>query len=145
MGPFRSVSFLLSSNRPLLSHLFHRCVLCACNRGYAPTVFGEYSANVVVDDRHISLSVWDTTGQDDFERFPVLAYSQTDVFLLCFTLTTRYSCLLPHFALTQMHLLVMLLHLLAVQWTVSSQDGIQRCDIIALMFRSFLLASPTAL
>ena len=51
---------------------------------YVPTVFEDYRCTPQIDGRNVELGVWDTAGQEGYERLRPLSYPQTDVFLLCF-------------------------------------------------------------
>ena len=50
--------------------------------------------NVEVDGEQVELTLWDTAGQEEYEKLRPLSYSQSDVVLVCFSIDRsvgRYS------------------------------------------------------
>lgn len=58
---------------------------------YIPTVFDNYSAMKTVDGKTVKLELWDTAGQEDYDRLRPLAYPNTNVYLICFSIINTRS------------------------------------------------------
>jgi len=58
---------------------------------YVPTVFENYVADIEVDNRQVELALWDTAGQEDYDRLRPLSYPDTDVILMCFSIDSPDS------------------------------------------------------
>ncbi|KAJ1306860.1 hypothetical protein OPQ81_007845 [Rhizoctonia solani] len=58
---------------------------------YEPTVFENYVQDVKVDDQIVELSLWDTAGQEDFDRLRSLSYADTHLIMLCFSVDNPIS------------------------------------------------------
>ncbi|KAF3859966.1 hypothetical protein F7725_000221 [Dissostichus mawsoni] len=84
---------------------------------YVPTVFENYVADIEVDGKQIDiflgpaprsdfpgsnavvlqveLALWDTAGQEDYDRLRPLSYPDTDVILMCFSWTAPTAWNIP--------------------------------------------------
>jgi small GTP-binding protein len=58
-----------------------------CLQKYVPTVFENYISVVHLDNgKSVELALWDTAGQEDYDRLRPLSYPETDVVLICFAI-----------------------------------------------------------
>ncbi|KAK2741360.1 Rho GTPase [Myotisia sp. PD_48] len=58
---------------------------------YEPTVFENYVHDIYVDNIHMELSLWDTAGQEEFDRLRALSYDDTQAIMLCFSVDSKDS------------------------------------------------------
>lgn len=57
---------------------------------YVPTVVDNFVKEVKFDqNKSISLALWDTAGQEDYDTIRPLSYRETDLVLLCYTIDNR--------------------------------------------------------
>lgn len=58
---------------------------------YVPTVFDNYAVTVMIGNEPYTLGLFDTAGQEDYDRLRPLSYPQTDIFLVCFSVVVPSS------------------------------------------------------
>jgi GTPase SAR1 family protein len=58
---------------------------------YEPTIFENYVAEIRLDGRHVQLALWDTAGQEEYDRLRPLSYAQSHVILIAFAIDTPDS------------------------------------------------------
>ena len=54
-------------------------------------VFDNYAVTVMIGGEPYTLGLFDTAGQEDYDRLRPLSYPQTDVFLVCFSVVSTSS------------------------------------------------------
>ena len=59
--------------------------------GYIPTIFENTTKKVEYDGKMMELRLWDTAGQEDYARLRPLAYKDTQVVLMAFSIVNRDS------------------------------------------------------
>jgi len=58
---------------------------------YQPTIFENYVAEIRLDGKPVQLALWDTAGQEEYERLRPLSYSKSHVILIAFAIDTPDS------------------------------------------------------
>ncbi len=92
------INELNSSGKKILISLFlgKTCLLIVFSKDqfpevYVPTVFENYVSDIEVDGKQVELALWDTAGQEDYDRLRPLSYPDTDVILMCFAIDSPDS------------------------------------------------------
>ncbi|KAG0083125.1 GTP-binding protein Rho1 [Podila epicladia] len=72
------------------------CMLIMHSKGsfpkkYVPTVFENYTTVMDHGKYKVELSLWDTAGQEDYDRLRPLSYPESDVVLMCFSVDSVSS------------------------------------------------------
>ncbi|KAF5385838.1 hypothetical protein D9615_002331 [Tricholomella constricta] len=57
----------------------------------AEAVFDNYVAEIRLDEKPVQLALWDTAGQEEYERLRPMSYSKSHVILIAFALDTPDS------------------------------------------------------
>ncbi|XP_054168853.1 ras-related protein ced-10-like [Oppia nitens] len=92
-GPIRSIKVVVVGD----GTVGKTCLLISYTSGkfptgeYIPTVFENYAESLVCDGVTVNLTLWDTAGQEDYERLRPLSYPGADIFLLCFCVDNIHS------------------------------------------------------
>ena len=58
---------------------------------FIPKVFDNYAVTVMIGGEPYTLGLFDTAGQEDYDRLRPLSYPQTDVFLVCYSVVSPSS------------------------------------------------------
>ena len=86
-----------------MKFMFSRCTVPSGIKGQATKirnqndvfdiwqVFDNYAVTVMIGGEPYTLGLFDTAGQEDYDRLRPLSYPQTDVFLVCFSVVSPSS------------------------------------------------------
>ncbi|XP_020485460.1 rho-related GTP-binding protein RhoF [Labrus bergylta] len=58
---------------------------------YAPSVFEKYVTTITLGGKEIKLNLYDTAGQEDYDRLRPLSYQEANLVLVCFDVTNPTS------------------------------------------------------
>lgn len=67
------------------------CLLYVYSKGefpkeYTPTIVDNFSVTLNIDGKEAVVSLWDTAGQENFDRIRLLSYPGSDLIIICFSL-----------------------------------------------------------
>nr|XP_033776915.1 rho-related GTP-binding protein RhoD [Geotrypetes seraphini] len=58
---------------------------------YVPTVFEKYTTTFQLGSKSVEMNLWDTAGQEDYDRLRPLSYTGANVILICYDVTNPGS------------------------------------------------------
>lgn len=58
---------------------------------YVPTIFENYTQIATINGEEWKLHIWDTAGQDEYDRLRPLSYNKAQIIFMCFALDSHQS------------------------------------------------------
>ncbi|KAL3271380.1 hypothetical protein HHI36_021864 [Cryptolaemus montrouzieri] len=58
---------------------------------YLPTIHETYTTTVKLEDDEVKFALWDTAGEEDYDRLRPLSYPRTDIVIICFNVDNPIS------------------------------------------------------
>jgi len=58
---------------------------------YVPTVFENFNAVQPYLDRNVNMNLWDTAGQEEYDKLRPLSYPNTDALIICYSVDCKPS------------------------------------------------------
>lgn len=55
---------------------------------YVPTVFDNYTTVTEINGKKVTFMLWDTAGQEDYDRLRPLSYDCVDVMIMCYDVSS---------------------------------------------------------
>ena len=71
--------------------MFNSYIGAKVNDEYTPTVFDNFETILCINNQPIKISLWDTAGQECYNRIRTLSYPRTDIFLVCYSIVEPSS------------------------------------------------------
>ncbi|XP_055339618.1 ras-like GTP-binding protein Rho1 [Paramacrobiotus metropolitanus] len=66
-----------------------------CNKTFPsvhiPTVFENFVTDVIIDNKKVETTLWDTAGQEDFDRLRPLSYRESDAVIIVYSVDNPTS------------------------------------------------------
>ncbi|KAG2188430.1 hypothetical protein INT44_001183 [Umbelopsis vinacea] len=90
-GRVRHQFYFISAQSNKLKEIMQTIKCVVVGDGAVGKVFDNYAVTVMIGDEPYTLGLFDTAGQEDYDRLRPLSYPQTDVFLVCFSVTSPAS------------------------------------------------------
>lgn len=68
------------------SSMLHRLMSKDFTKSYRPTIFEHFEKDILIKNKPITLEIWDTAGQEDYDRLMPLNYPNTEILIICFSI-----------------------------------------------------------
>jgi len=125
--------------------------------GYVPTVFENYLSAFWVDNKPVELTLWDTAGQEDYDRLRPLSYPDADIVLICFSIgypesyynvdeKVNFCIFIPILIIYLLLLLLLLIFYIYIYiyeinyflfYNITTNSGTLKQDISVMTFRQY--------